>query len=49
MTYATDLIKTGDTDRQLASGTIFRGVMSLTVVAVTMIAVAGGALAALIG
>lgn len=47
MTYATDLVHTGNTGVQATSSTIRRSVIYLTVVAITMIAVAGGALAAL--
>ena len=47
MTYATDLVRTGSTGNQPTTSTIRRSVIHLTVVAIAMIAVAGGALAAL--
>jgi hypothetical protein len=47
MTYATDLVRANNIGAQQTSGTIRRGVIYLTVVAIAMIAVAGGALAAL--
>ncbi|MCK6452834.1 MAG: hypothetical protein L6R19_18595 [Alphaproteobacteria bacterium] len=49
MNYATDLIRTGGDAAQHSSGKLQRSLIYLTVVAVLMIAVAGGALAALAG
>ncbi len=49
MNYATDLIRTDGNAGPHASGKLQRSLVYLTVVAIAMIAVAGGALAALAG